>query len=78
LSAHYYEQALRVIGRYLDEQRARDITFFEQQGGFVLRILVGDQAGSHHELVEFTREDIADLIGSGPGRRAQQAPSPPG
>jgi hypothetical protein len=76
LGTHYYEQALRVIGKYLDEQRVRDITFFEQKGGFVLRVLVGDQSGSRHELVEFTRDDIADLIGQGPGRRGQKTPAP--
>jgi len=32
-----YEHAFRVIGRYIDEQRPRDIFFFEQEGAFVLR-----------------------------------------
>ena len=35
----HYESALRVIGRYLDEQRPRDIFFFEQEGAYVLRLL---------------------------------------
>src|SRR5581483_7817412 len=30
--AGYYERALRVIGRYMDEQKPRDTFFFEQDG----------------------------------------------
>jgi len=71
MSAHYYEQALRVIGRYLDEQHPRDVMFFEQEGGFVVRLLVTDQTGSRHELTEFTRDDIAAMISRGPGRRGK-------
>jgi hypothetical protein len=68
-NAHYYEQALRVIGRYLDDQHPRDVLFFEQEGGFVVRMLMSDQSGSRHALTEFTRDDIADLIARAPGRR---------
>jgi hypothetical protein len=71
LGGHYYEQALRVIGRYLDEQHPRDVLFFEQEGGFVIRTLVTDQAGSRHQLTEFTRDDINALISRGPGRRGK-------
>ena len=73
LSAHYYEQALRVLGRYLDERHPRDVMFFEQEGGFVVRLLVQDQAGSRHELVEFTRDDIAELMDQAPGLRGQSS-----
>jgi hypothetical protein len=65
----YYEQAFRVIGRFLDERRPRDIFFFEQSGAFVVRILGGGPSGAAHELIEFTREDIADLIARGPALR---------
>lgn len=65
----YYEQAFRVIGRYLDERRPRDIFFFEQGGAFVVRVLGGGPSGGAHELIEFTREDVADLIASGPALR---------
>jgi hypothetical protein len=71
MSAHYYEQTLRVIGRYLDEQHPRDVMFFEQEGGFVVRILKTNQAGSRHELAEFTRDDINDLITKGPEYRGK-------
>jgi hypothetical protein len=65
-SAGYYETALRVIGRYMDEQKPRDVFFFEQDGAFVVRLYLGGQAGSHHTLAEFTRDDIADLVTRGP------------
>ena len=35
----YYEQALRVLGRYIDEQKPRDVFFLEQDNNFVLRLL---------------------------------------
>src|SRR3990170_1945047 len=31
-----YETAFRVIGRYMDEQKPRDVFFFEQHGAFVV------------------------------------------
>jgi hypothetical protein len=69
-SAHYYEEALRVIGRYLDQRRPRDVMFFEQEGGFVVRMLIQDQAGSRHELTEFTRDDVTDLLNQAARQRA--------
>jgi hypothetical protein len=72
----HYESALRVIGRYLDEQHPRDIFFFEQEGAFVLRLLEADQAGFHHILVEFTKDDIDEMIARAPALRSpRQAPA---
>jgi hypothetical protein len=68
-AAGRYEAAFRVIGRYLDEQHPHDIFFFEQGGAFVVRVLVASQAGKHHEIVEFTPDDVAQLIAAGPTRR---------
>ncbi|HLO35994.1 MAG TPA: hypothetical protein VK194_07925 [Candidatus Deferrimicrobium sp.] len=68
--AGFYETALRVIGRYMDEQKPRDVFFFEQDGAFVVRLFLGGQAGSHHVLAEFTRDDIAQLVTQGPALRA--------
>jgi hypothetical protein len=68
-AAGYYEQAMRVIGRYLDEARPRDVFFFEQSGAFVVRILSGGSGGGH-QLIEFTRDDIGDLVARGPAGRA--------
>ncbi|HUP55246.1 MAG TPA: hypothetical protein VM408_07050 [Methylomirabilota bacterium] len=67
--AGYYETAFRVLGRYVDEQKPRDVFFFEQDGAFVLRLLLGGQAGSRHELAEFTREDIGQMVARGPNLR---------
>ena len=67
--AGYYETAFRVLGRYMDEQKPRDVFFFEQDGAFVVRLLLSGQAGSQHQLSEFTRDDIAELVGRGPGLR---------
>jgi hypothetical protein len=69
-----YQSALRVIGRYLDEVRPRDVFFFEQDGAYVLRLLRILQTGARHELVEFTRDDIAQMIASGPVLRAPEKP----
>jgi hypothetical protein len=71
--AGYYEKAFRVIGRYLDEQKPRDVFFFEQDGAFVVRMLTMAQTGSSHVLAEFTREDIELLIAQGPRLRASEA-----
>jgi hypothetical protein len=67
--AGYYETAFRVLGRYMDEQKPRDVFFFEQDGAFVVRLFLGGQAGGHHTLAEFTRDDIAEMVTRGPGLR---------
>ncbi len=74
--AGFYETALRVIGRYMDEQKPRDVFFFEQDGAFVVRLFKGGQAGSHHILAEFTRDDISSLVAEGPTLRAPVMPKP--
>ena len=69
--ANFYEQALRVIGAYLDAQPIRDLFFFEQEGSFVLRLLMAQSAASSgHKLVEFTKEDILGMIDAAPQQRA--------
>ncbi|MBM4407083.1 MAG: hypothetical protein FJ038_00445 [Chloroflexi bacterium] len=75
-SAHvagYYELALRVIGRYMDEQKPRDVFFFEQDGNFVVRMLRSSQVGSRHVLFEFTAEDVKKMIAEAPNRRGRDA-----
>lgn len=57
-----YEAALRVIGQFLDKRKPRGIFLFEQDGAYVLRILQVGQTGNQHELIEFTRDDIDELI----------------
>jgi len=72
-----YEAAFRVIGRYMDDQKPRDVFFFEQEGAFVLRLLMSGQAGSRHELAEFTRDDIADMVARGPSLRHTDSSTTP-
>jgi len=68
--ANFQEQALRVIGAYLDQQVPRDLFLFEQEGAFVLRLLTKLSDGSFgHQLVEFTRDDILAMIGEAPTQR---------
>ncbi|HEU0235452.1 MAG TPA: hypothetical protein VFR14_03310 [Candidatus Limnocylindrales bacterium] len=69
--AGYYESAFRVLGRYMDEQKPKDVFFFEQDGAFVVRLLMGGQAGSKHVLAEFTRDDVTEMIARGPANRAK-------
>ena len=64
-----YELALRVIGRWIDEQKPKDVFLFEQDGAYVIRLLVQGQSGVHHELAEFTRDDITALVAKGPTLR---------
>ena len=75
----HYESQLRVIGRYIDGQHPRDIFFFEMDGAYVIRLTTSGQGGLRHELVEFTREDIADLIAKAPalrrGSKAKESPA---
>lgn len=68
-----YEMELRVLGRYIDERKPRDLFFFEQDGAYVLRMSHAGQAGATHELVEFTREDVAGLIARAPALRRDRA-----
>jgi hypothetical protein len=72
-SAGQYEKALRVIGRWLDDQKPRDIFFFEQEGAYVLRLLTSGHAAAQHMLAEFTREDIDRLVAEGPARRDERS-----
>jgi len=62
----YYERALRVLGRWIDGRRPRDVFFFEQGGAFVVRLHIAGAQGGHHELAEFTRDDIEEMVARGP------------
>jgi hypothetical protein len=72
--AGHYENAFRVLGRYMDEQQPKDVFFFEQDGAFVVRLLHSTQAGHRHELAEFTRDDITELVARGPSLRQPDKP----
>ena len=67
--ANFYEQALRVLGGWIDAQKARDVFFFEQDGSFVLRLLIATQTSTGHQLAEFTKDEIMAMIEAAPQQR---------
>jgi len=71
---NHYEQQLRVIGRYLDEQHPRDIFFFEVDGSYIARITLIGPSGFRQELIEITRDDITDMIAKAPELRRGNRP----
>lgn len=75
----HFEAQLRVIGKYLDDQHPRDIFFFELDGSYVIRLTHAGQGGLRQSLVEFTLDDINELIAKSPALRrgapAKQAPA---
>jgi hypothetical protein len=74
---NYYEHAMRIIGHYIDSQKAHDVFLFEQEGSFVLRLFGVSGSRVGHQLAEFTRDEILDMIASAPEHR-QQAAEPTG
>ena len=72
-----HERALRVIGRWMDEQKPRDVFLFEQDGAYVVRLLVSGQGAAHHVLAEFTAEDVDGLVARGPSLRAKTGSTTP-
>jgi hypothetical protein len=77
--ANFYEQALRIIGKWLDGVQPRDVFFFEQDGSFVVRTFVAPAHGKvGHQLSEFTRDEIVGMIEAAPLDRGRgAAPTPP-
>src|SRR4029079_16570808 len=79
---NYFEQALRVIGAWIDNARARDVFFFEQDGSFVVRMLHAGAGGAiGHQLAEFTKDEIVAMIEAAPQQRGAATPAaaaPPG
>jgi hypothetical protein len=71
--AGYYEKSFRVVGRWMDSQRPHDIFFFEQGGAFVVRLQKVAATGAHHELAEFTKDDIEAMIAEAPQLRLSEA-----
>ena len=75
---NYYELALRIIGAYVDNQKAHDVFLFEQDGSFVLRLFGVSTARAGHQLSEFTRDEILAMIEAAPEQRQQPAPEATG
>ena len=65
VSGGTYERSLRVLGRYIDQQKPRDIFFLEQDGSYVVRLLMGTRQGARHVLAEFTADELATMVGQG-------------
>ncbi len=75
---NFYEQALRIIGKWLDSVQPRDVFFFEQGGSFVVRAFIVDAHGKvGHQLSEFTRDEIVAMIESAPLDRGRASAAPP-
>ena len=68
-----YERTLRVLGRYVDDQKPKDVFFFEQGGAYVVRLLMTSRQGSRHVLAEFTEEDLRSMIDQGVAFRGEEA-----
>ena len=68
-----YERTLRVLGRYVDDQKPKDVFFFEQGGAYVVRLLMTSRQGSRHVLAEFTQEDLHSMIEQGMAFRGEEA-----
>jgi hypothetical protein len=75
---NYYELALRIIGAYIDGQKAHDVFLLEQGGSFVLRLYDVSGARGAHQLSEFTHDEILAMIESAPEQRNQPAPEKTG
>jgi hypothetical protein len=76
-----YERTMRVIGRYIDDQKPKDVFFFEQDGSYVLRLLMTSRVGSKHQLAEFTADDLESMVRQGPALRGEEEsplPASPG
>lgn len=69
VNAGSYERSLRVLGRYIDQQKPRDVFFLEQDGSYVVRLLMGTRQGARHVLAEFTSEELATMVEQGPAWR---------
>ena len=76
-SPTHYEAQLRVIGRYIDDTKPRDVCLFELDGAYVARLTQAGQTGLRQEVVEFTPGDIADLIAQGPTLRRPDTQAEP-
>ena len=75
---NYYELALRIVGAYVDNQKAHDVFLFEQDGSFVVRLFGVSSSRAGHQLSEFTKDEILAMIEAAPEQRQQPAPEPSG
>ena len=76
--SNYYELALRIVGAYIDGQKAHDVFLLEQDGSFVLRLYNVSGSRGGHKLSEFTRDEMLAMIESAPEQRNKPAPQKTG
>jgi hypothetical protein len=69
-----YERAFRVLGRYFDQQKPRDVFFFEQDGAYVIRLLMSTRTGARHVLAEFTADEVHKMVEEGQRWRGAERP----
>ena len=70
-----HERALRVIGRWMDDpEAARTCSCSSRTARTSSGSTYAGQAGSHHTLAEFTRDDIEGLVAQGPTLRGVPKP----
>ncbi|MBX3029835.1 MAG: hypothetical protein KF809_06720 [Chloroflexi bacterium] len=69
MTAGPYERALRVLGRYIDQQQPRNVLLFEQDRAWLIRLLMATRAGLHHMLVEFTPDEVDTMVAQAPSWR---------
>jgi hypothetical protein len=77
--AGYYETAFRVLGRYMDQQKPKDVFFFEQEGAFVLRLLMSgrwQQAPARRVHRRHRGHDASGPVAAHRSRTSQAPPSP--
>jgi hypothetical protein len=76
---NYYELSLRILGAYIDGQKAHDVFFLEQDGAYVLRLFgVTGSHGAGHQLSEFTKDEMLAMIEAAPEQRRLSAPETTG
>jgi hypothetical protein len=68
------ESRLRVIGRYFDEHHPREVVFFEVEGAYIARLQVIGQGGLRQEILEFTNDDITNMLNTAPQQRRENQP----
>jgi hypothetical protein len=71
LQAGAYERAFRVLGRYFDQQKPRDVFLFEQEGAYVIRLLMSTRTGARHVLAEFTADEVRQMVDDGSSWRGE-------
>jgi hypothetical protein len=65
-----YERALRVIGRWIDDEHASKLLLIEQAGSFIVRVMMPTPGETLFTIAEFTPDDIDNLAqGAGIARR---------